>query len=114
MNRKLSSLVKVGAIAAAAMLTLSSCAANEPAGESPETSTPETSETESSLSGALVGAGASAQGVAQDAWIAAFLDVEPGIEITYDPAGSGAGRENFQQGAANFAGSDRAFKVDEI
>src|SRR5690606_28793217 len=106
MNRKLSSLVKVGAIAAAAMLTLSSCAANETPNESPEASAPDTSNSDSgsSLTGTLVGAGASAQGVAQDAWIAAFLDVEPGIEITYDPAGSGAGRENFQQGAANFAG----------
>lgn len=116
MNRKLSSLVKVGAIAAAAMLTLSSCAANETPNESPEASAPDTSNSDSgsSLTGTLVGAGASAQGVAQDAWIAAFLDVEPGIEITYDPAGSGAGRENFQQGAANFAGSDRAFKIEEI
>lgn len=114
MNRKLSSLVKVGAVAAAAMLTLSSCAANEPQTTTEEPTNEQTQAPESSLTGTLVGAGASAQGVAQDAWIAKFLDVEPGIEITYDPAGSGTGRENFQQGAANFAGSDRAFKIDEI
>jgi phosphate transport system substrate-binding protein len=34
--------------------------------------------------------------------------------VNYDPAGSGAGRETFQQGASAFAGSDRAFKTDEI
>src|SRR5690625_3580560 len=107
MNRKLS--LKIGALAAAAAITLTACATNEQGA----VDTPQNSVTQS-LRGTLVGAGASSQGVAQDAWIASFLDVAPGIEITYDPSGSGAGRENFQQGAALFAGSDRAFKLEEI
>jgi phosphate transport system substrate-binding protein len=36
------------------------------------------------------------------------------VTVTYDPIGSGGGRETFQSGASSFAGSDRAFKVDEI
>ena len=51
------------AIALAGAFALSSCAANE--GGTGE-------ETPSSLSGTLVGAGSSAQGSAQEAWIAAF------------------------------------------
>lgn len=107
---KFTNALKLAAIGSVAVLGLTACAANEPstAGEGTET------ETASGLSGILVGAGASAQGEAQTAWIASFLDVEPGVEINYDPAGSGAGRDTFQAGAGQFAGSDRAFKVDEI
>lgn len=53
-------------------------------------------------------------GAAQEAWIAGFQTANPDVTINYDPAGSGAGRETFQQGGSDFAGSDRAFKVDEI
>lgn len=97
-------------IAAAAALALSSCATNEgtaPAGGDTEPST-------SALAGNLVGAGASSQDAAQAAWIAAFQTANPDVTIDYDPSGSGAGRETFQQGASDFAGSDRAFKDEEI
>lgn len=109
---KLKTSLKFGALTAAVLVGLSGCAANETEAPAAETETPETSET--ALSGSLVGAGASSQGEAQNAWIASFLDVQPDITITYDPAGSGTGRENFQQGASQYAGSDRAFKLEEI
>lgn len=92
------------AIAATAALALSSCAANESAPE----------ETVSSLTGTLVGAGSSAQGSAQEAWIAAFQTSNPGVTITYDPTGSGAGRETFIAGGSNFAGSDSYLKDEEL
>lgn len=106
---KLSALTKVAAIGGLAALTLTSCAANESA---PETS-PDGGST-SSLSGELVGAGASSQGSAQEAWVAGFQTTHTGVTVNYDPTGSGAGRETFQQGASAFAGSDRAFKAEEI
>lgn len=106
---KLSALTKVAAIGGLAALTLTSCAANESA---PETS-PEGG-SNSSLSGELVGAGASSQGSAQEAWVAGFQTMHTGVTVNYDPTGSGAGRETFQQGASAFAGSDRAFKAEEI
>lgn len=111
---KLKTSLQIGALAAAALVGLTACAANETETPAPTTETETSDNAEASLSGTLVGAGASSMGVAQDAWIAAFLDIEPDVAITYDPAGSGAGRENFQQGASQYAGSDRAFKIEEL
>jgi phosphate transport system substrate-binding protein len=93
-------------IAMTAALALSSCAANE-GGSAPDA-------TESTLSGNLVGAGSSAQDSAQQAWIAGFQTANPDVTIDYDPSGSGAGRDTFLEGASDFAGSDRAFKDEEI
>jgi phosphate transport system substrate-binding protein len=93
-------------IAVTAALALSSCAANE-GGAAPE-------ESASTLSGNLVGAGASSQDAAQQSWIAGFQTANPDVTIDYDPSGSGAGRETFIEGASDFAGSDRAFKDDEL
>ncbi|MFV0433366.1 MAG: phosphate ABC transporter substrate-binding protein PstS [Leucobacter sp.] len=107
---KLSSFAKIAALGGVAALTLTACAANEggaPADGSDSDST-------SSLSGTLSGAGASSQDAAQQAWIAGFQTAHAEVTVNYDPTGSGAGRETFQQGAAQFAGSDRAFKTDEI
>jgi phosphate transport system substrate-binding protein len=92
------------AIAAVAALALTSCAANEGGG----------SATTSSLSGKLVGAGASSQGAAQDVWIAAFQTSNPNVTITYDPTGSGAGRKTFISGGSAFAGSDSYLSSDEL
>lgn len=66
------------------------------------------------LRGHLIGAGASSQGSAQEAWIVGFQLQNPGVTITFDPIGSGGGRETFQSGAAVFAASDRAFRISEI
>lgn len=103
---KFSPVLKTVAIGGIAILALTSCAANEAAAEGAAAS--------SGLSGELSGSGASSQGAAQEAWIAGFQTANADVTINYDPTGSGAGRETFQQGAAAFAGSDRAFKTDEI
>ncbi|HZW42148.1 MAG TPA: phosphate ABC transporter substrate-binding protein PstS [Agromyces sp.] len=93
-------------IAVTAAIALSSCASNE-GGATAEEST-------STLAGNLVGAGASSQDAAQQSWIAGFQTANPDVTIDYDPSGSGAGRETFLEGASDFAGSDRAFKDEEI
>jgi len=105
---KTSATIKAVALGGIALLALTSCAANE--GGAPASSDAPAS----SLTGTLVGGGASSQGSAQEAWIAGFQTANPDVTVNYDPAGSGAGRDTFQQGASAFAGSDRAFKVDEI
>jgi phosphate transport system substrate-binding protein len=84
-------------IAVTAAIALSSCAANESGAAARESA--------SSLSGNLVGAGASSQDAAQQAWIAGFQTANPDVTIDYDPSGSGAGRETFLEGASDFAGS---------
>ncbi len=94
------------AIALVGALALSSCTAANEAGTG--------ANTDSALTGTLVGSGASSQGSAQEAWIAAFQTAHPDVTVEYDPAGSGSGRDTFLAGGAAFAGSDRAFKVDEI
>lgn len=105
---KFSPAIKTVTIGGIALLALTSCASNEDSGKTGD----ETSE--STLSGELVGSGATSQGSAQEAWVAAFQMEHSGVTVNYDPTGSGTGRETFQQGAASFAGSDRAFKAEEI
>ncbi|TXN32729.1 phosphate ABC transporter substrate-binding protein PstS [Lacisediminihabitans profunda] len=99
----------IAAIAIAATIVLSSCAANEAAPSTSGSAAPV-----SKLSGTLNGIGSSAQGAAQTAWIAGFQTSNPKVTINYDPQGSGAGRTNFISGAADFAGSDAALKDTEI
>ena len=100
-------LASIGAIAVAGTILLSSCAANE-------AGTTEPSATASDLAGTIDGAGASSQGSAQEAWVAAFQTENPNVTINYDPSGSGAGREAFISGGVSFAGTDSALKQEEI
>lgn len=95
----------LAAIAIAGSLVLTSCAANEGNADT---------ESDSTLSGTLVGGGASSQGTAQEAWIAAFQTANPDVTVEYDPTGSGTGRDNFTAGANAFTGSDRAFRDSEL
>lgn len=97
-------IAAIAAAAAVSALVLTGCAANE--------SNPTNSA--SDLSGTIAGAGSSAQGSAQESWIAAFQTENSGVTITYDPAGSGAGREQFIAGGVAFAGSDSYLNDDEI
>lgn len=106
---RFTSFAAFGAIAAVA---LAGCAANEaPAGDS---SAPAGEETTSSLSGTINATGASSQGSAQEAWVAAFQTANPEVTVNYEPTGSGTGRENFLAGASDFIGSDRAFDDEEV
>ncbi len=97
-------------VALAGTLALTACgAANETdnAGSDSPASSAE-------LSGDLVGAGASSQQAAMEAWQAGFQGEYPDVDFSYDPAGSGAGREQFIAGTTAFAGSDAALDDDEL
>ena len=103
---KITRIARISAVGAVAALALAGCAANEaPAGDSAAAS---------DLEGTLKATGASSQGSAQEAWVAAFQTANSGVTINYEPTGSGTGRENFIAGASDFIGSDRAFKLDEF
>lgn len=65
------------------------------------------------LSGELRGMGASSMRVSQEAWLAAFMDENPGVTVSYAAEGSGAGRGAMEDGSAEFGGSDAAYAVDE-
>jgi phosphate transport system substrate-binding protein len=87
----------------AATALLGGCALNELAVTS-----------DSTLSGIILGDGASSQRAAQDSWIAAFQIAHPRATVEYDPVGSGSGRDAFQAGAIDFTGSDRPFSLEEV
>lgn len=105
---KISRIAQLGAIAAVAALTLTGCATNETGGGATD------DPASAGLSGTLNGSGATSQQVAVQAWTAAFQTSNPDVTVNYDPQGSGTGRESFQSGAVQFAGSDRPFKLEEI
>lgn len=97
---------KIGAPAAlllAGSMALAGCAANEGGSGS-----------DSDLSGTLTGKGASSAKAAQEGWTADFQEANPAVTVNYSPDGSGAGREAFISGGADFAGSDRALADDEM
>jgi phosphate transport system substrate-binding protein len=105
---RISRIAQVGAVAAIAALALAGCASNEGGSTTPSESAGPT------ISGEIAGGGATSQEVAVQTWTAGVQEANPDVTITYDPAGSGAGRDSFIAGAIQFAGSDRAFKSDEV
>jgi len=65
------------------------------------------------VSGEIAGAGASSQQAAQEAWIAEFSNANSGATISYDPVGSGGGREQFISGGVAYGASDTPLSEDE-
>jgi phosphate transport system substrate-binding protein len=107
------SRLSVAACAAAASLSLglSACAANEGGGAEPAAAGESAGAV--SLTGTLTGIGASSAATAQETWAASFQTVNPDVTVNYSPDGSGAGRDAFAGGGADFAGSDRALTAEE-
>lgn len=108
-------------LAGALALTLAACGSggerpstSEADGTTTATSDPAGGETGATLRGNLVGAGASSQENAMGGWIAGFGDLHPDVLVSYDPIGSGGGREQLISGATLFAGSDSALKPEEV
>ncbi|MEE1618030.1 phosphate ABC transporter substrate-binding protein PstS [Brachybacterium sp. J153] len=70
------------------------------------------------LTGNLAGSGASSQQNAQTAWTETFMGLAGAegsdLTITYDPTGSGTGREQFLAGQVQFAGTDAALDEEEL
>ena len=97
-------------VALAGSLSLAACgASNEGGGDSASGGS-----SAAQLSGDLIGAGSSAQQAAMQAWQAGFNSQQPGVTFSYDPVGSGGGREQFLAGGTDFAGSDSALNDDEL
>ncbi len=69
---------------------------------------------EQELSGTIAGAGASSMAAAQEAWVAGFQQKYPKTTVTYDPIGSGGGREQFTAGGTLFGGTDAELKDEEL
>lgn len=65
------------------------------------------------VSGEIAGAGSTAQQAAQEAWIAEFENANSGATLSYDPVGSGGGREQFISGGVAYGASDTPLSEDE-
>ena len=61
----------------------------------------------------LNGAGSSAQEAAMKAWRAGYQSSHSDVTVNYNPSGSGAGVEQFNAGAIDFAGSDSALDPEK-
>jgi phosphate transport system substrate-binding protein len=64
------------------------------------------SSSSSNLSGTLNASGSTLQLTFQEAAIAAFKSVQPGMAVNYGGGGSGKGRTDLSSGVVNYAGSD--------
>jgi phosphate transport system substrate-binding protein len=62
----------------------------------------------------LTGAGASFPAPLYQRWFADYNQKNPGVQITYQSVGSGAGVEQFTKGTVDFGASDTAMKDEEI
>jgi phosphate transport system substrate-binding protein len=104
---------RTGALALAGVvaLSLTACGSDNPTGSSSESSD---GGSQSSLSGELVGSGASSQESAMEAWRAGFQSANPDVTVSYDPVGSGGGRTAFLDGSVQFAGTDSALTEEEL
>ena len=105
---KLKRFGTAAAVLAAGALTLSACGGGSGGGEGGEPAADA-----GSVSGTLIGGGASSQEAAMTAWTQGVTEVSPDLTVNYDPVGSGAGREGFLAGQYSFAGSDAAMDEDE-
>ncbi|WP_129339069.1 phosphate ABC transporter substrate-binding protein PstS [Cellulomonas endophytica] len=106
---------RAGVVVGALALTLAACGSDNavtPAADGGSESA--AAEGTSELAGELVGAGASSQESAMEAWRAGFQGANPDVSVSYDPAGSGAGRTQFLEGGTDFAGSDAALDEEEL
>jgi phosphate transport system substrate-binding protein len=109
---KISRLGATVALSTTLAVALASCAVNEGGGGAG--ASPGSEDTAAQLSGTIAAVGASSMASAQETWVAAFQTANPDVTVNYSPDGSGAGRDAFAGGGADWAGSDRALDVDEL
>ncbi|SED50787.1 phosphate ABC transporter substrate-binding protein, PhoT family [Ruania alba] len=109
LGRRMAGISAIGALA----LTLAACG-DSASGDGDGTTDSTDSSEGSELSGTIAGSGASSQENAVQGWLAGFMEANPGANVTYDPTGSGTGREQFINGTVQFAGSDAALDGEEL
>lgn len=114
-SNKIASLAALGLVGG---LALTACGGGSSSGSGSGASDSGASGGYAELTGNLPGAGASSAQAAQTAWTETFMGLvqaEGGdITVTYDPTGSGTGREQFLTGQVQYAGTDAALNEEEL
>ncbi|MDN5821966.1 MAG: phosphate ABC transporter substrate-binding protein PstS [Brachybacterium sp.] len=118
MNPRKNQLVSLAALGFAAGIALTACGGTADGDSGASDDSGAVGGGYAELSGNLAGAGASSMANAQTAWTETFkglVQAEGGdITVTYDPTGSGTGREQFLSGQVKFAGTDAALDEEEL
>jgi phosphate transport system substrate-binding protein len=107
---KASQFGRSAAVLTIGALALTACGSDNATGEA---TSGETSAAGAGVSGTLTGIGASSQQAAMTAWQNGFQGANPEAQVQYSPDGSGAGREAFTAGGADFAGTDAYLDEEE-
>ncbi|MEU0373466.1 phosphate ABC transporter substrate-binding protein PstS, partial [Streptomyces sp. NPDC006283] len=106
----------LGALALSGALVLTACGSddNTAPGEGGDTTNAASNIKCDDAKGQILAAGSSAQKNAMDLWVKNFQAACSGVEVNYQPIGSGGGITKFTQGQVAFAGSDSALKPEEV
>ncbi|MFG2329783.1 phosphate ABC transporter substrate-binding protein PstS [Streptomyces sp. NPDC048604] len=107
----------IGALVVSGALVLSACGSDDNTGGADGGDKKTTAASNIKCDGAkgqLLAAGSSAQKNAMDLWVKNFQAACEGVEVNYQPIGSGGGITKFNQGQVAFAGSDSALKDEEV
>jgi len=107
----------LGALAISGALVLTACGSDDNASGTGGTGEKTSAASNIKCDGAkgqLLAAGSSAQKNAMDLWVKNFQAACSGVEVNYQPIGSGGGITQFNQGRVAFAGSDSALKEEEV
>ncbi|POX52755.1 phosphate ABC transporter substrate-binding protein PstS [Streptomyces sp. Ru71] len=115
MNRR---ALALGALAVSGALALTACGSDDTGSKSSgggaSTSAAAGNIKCDDAKGQLQASGSTAQKNAIDAWVKQFTQACSGVQVNYNPTGSGAGITAFLQGQTAFAGSDSALKPEQV
>ncbi|AZM61440.1 MULTISPECIES: phosphate ABC transporter substrate-binding protein PstS [unclassified Streptomyces] len=118
LQRKNRRALALGALAVSGALALTACGSDDTGGNSDGDGSSATAQAGNidcgDAKGQLQASGSSAQKNAIDAWVKQYAAACKGVQVNYNPTGSGAGVTAFLQGQTAFAGSDSALEAEEI
>ncbi|MFC9889076.1 phosphate ABC transporter substrate-binding protein PstS [Streptomyces pilosus] len=118
LQRKNRRALALGALAVSGALALTACGSDDTGGNASGDGASATTQAGNidcgDAKGQLAASGSSAQKNAIDAWVKQYAAACKGVQVNYNPTGSGAGITAFLQGQTAFAGSDSAMDAEEI
>ncbi|TQL21650.1 phosphate ABC transporter substrate-binding protein PstS [Streptomyces sp. SLBN-134] len=118
LQRKNRRALALGALAVSGALALTACGSDDTGGKSGGGDSSAAAQAGDidcgDAKGQLQASGSSAQKNAIDAWVKQYSAACKGVQVNYNPTGSGAGVTAFLQGQTAFAGSDSALEAEEI
>ncbi|CAL9501856.1 Phosphate-binding protein PstS 3 [Streptomyces sp. enrichment culture] len=118
LQRKNRRALALGALAVSGALALTACGSDDTGGNGNGGDASATAQAGNidcgDAKGQLQASGSSAQKNAIDAWVKQYSAACKGVQVNYNPTGSGAGITAFLQGQTAFAGSDSALEAEEI